>query len=874
MESQWHQLPVADVYQAIGSGKEGLSVAEAKKRLEENGFNELRALHKKSPVAVFFSQFKDFMILILLVAALVSAFVAHEYVDSFVILILIVVNAIIGTVQELKAEQSLEALQKMSAPRAKVLRDGKETVVPARELVTGDVVLLDTGDYVPADIRLTAFNSLQIQEAALTGESVPVDKSETLLPADAALGDRVNMAFSSSLITYGRGRGIVVETGMDTGVGKIAAMIQEAPEVQTPMQKRLEVLGKTLGIAALAICAIMFGIGLLYKKEPLHMFMSAVALAVAAIPEGLPAISTIVLALGVQRMAKRNAIVRTLPSVETLGSATVICSDKTGTLTQNRMTVKQFAIPGDAEPRAIGEGGSTDLVYCAVLCNDSKETENGLVGDPTETALIDAGSRYGVKKSALESRKPRIEELPFDSDRKLMTTVNKDDEDGKITSYTKGGMDEVFALCESIRTPEGDRPITQADRDAFAALNQGMAGNALRVLAFALREIDALPDDPKTLESHLTFLGLMGMIDPPRDEAKDAVAKCHTAGITPVMITGDHKLTATAIAKELDILPEDGIVITGKELEAMSDDELHERVETISVYARVSPEHKVRIVEAWQSRGHVVAMTGDGVNDAPALKHADIGCSMGEGGTDVAKDASNLILVDDNFATVVAAVEEGRRIYDNVLKAVSFLLSCNVGEIITLFVATMLNWAEPLLPIHILLVNLVTDGLPALALGVDPAAKNIMTRKAQKQEQIFTRGLIWRMCYQGVMVGGLTLTAFLTGMPYGEQTAQTMAFVVLAMSQITHSFNVRSIDKSIFVEHPLQNMKLVGAGALSFVIVLCCTLIPGLNDVLGLVRLPGHLAMEVTLLALAPIVVVEIMKLLKINTSKAERKLL
>ncbi len=873
MQQNWHHISLEETYRLLDTSPQGLTGDEAAKRLLANGHNELTAGDKKSVFAIFFSQFKDFMIIILLIAALVSAFVAHEIVDSIVILILVIVNAVIGTVQEVKAEQSLEALQKMSAPRAKVLRDGKETVIPARELVPGDIVLLDTGDYVPADLRLVSTSSLQIQEAALTGESVPTEKKETLLPEDAPLGDRCNMAFSSSLLTYGRGRGVVAETGMNTEVGKIASMIASAPVVETPLQKRLAALGKTLGIAALVICAIMFLVGfLLYKREPLHMFMSAVALAVAAIPEGLPAISTIVLALGVQRMAKRNAIVRTLPSVETLGSATVICSDKTGTLTQNKMTVKQFVLPGFSAPEDIAKLQNTDLLYAAVLCNDTKETENGLVGDPTETALVAMGQKADVHKAALESRKPRVEELPFDSDRKRMTTVHQNEEGNGYTAYTKGGMDEILAICTTIRTHTGDRPITPEDKEALAALNQQMASTALRVLAFALRPWDKIPDDTKALENGLTFIGLTGMIDPPREEAKDAVAKCHTAGIIPVMITGDHKLTATAIATELDILRPDGRVITGSQLEDMSEEDLLKEVEHISVYARVSPEHKVRIVEAWQQHGHTVAMTGDGVNDAPALKHADIGCSMGEGGTDVAKDASNLILVDDNFATVVAAVEEGRRIYDNVLKAISFLLSCNIGEIITLFTATLLGWVEPLLPIHILLVNLVTDGLPALALGVDPPAKNIMQRKAQKQEGIFTWGFLWRMCYQGVMVGALTLCAFLIGRRYSTEIAQTMSFAVLALSQLTHSFNVRFKDQSIFKAPPFQNMKLVGAAALSLVIILCAMCIPGLNTVLGLTLLPASLTLEVIALSLAPVLIVELMKLLGMNTTKQEKE--
>ncbi len=873
MQQNWHAQSIGQVEEALHTGEAGLSSAEAQKRLAANGPNELKAKKKKTTLQMFLEQFKDFMVIILIVAAVVSGFLG-EVVDACIIVALVLLNAILGTVQEKNAERSLESLEKMAAPNAKVIRDGKQMTVPARDLVVGDLVVLDTGDYVPADLRLTEYNSLKVQEAALTGESVPVEKAEGVLKDDCALGDRVNMAFSSSLVTYGRGRGIVVETGMSTEVGKIAAMIQEAPETETPMQRRMNALGKTLGIVALSVCALMFLVGLLYGRDLLEMFMTAVSLAVAAIPEGLAAISTIVLAMGVQRMVKRNAIVRTLPSVETLGSATVICSDKTGTLTQNRMVVQEYAVFGMAASAPEAQMPSDSLLESCILCTDVRRTDNGFIGDPTEVALVELAERHGLNADTLNKLAPRTDERPFDSDRKLMTTVN-DFGGGRVLAFTKGGLDEVLAICVAVRTPEGDRPITEADKEALRQLNVGMASRALRVLAFAEKPMDTTDTKELDLENGLTFVGMVGMIDPPRPEAKEAVAKCHKAGITPVMITGDHALTASAIARDLDILRDDGRVVTGVELEQMSDEELYNEVEEISVYARVSPEHKMRIVEAWQKHDNIVAMTGDGVNDAPALKLADIGCSMGIVGTDVAKDASDVILTDDNFATVVSAVEEGRRIFDNILKSVSYLLSCNVGEIITLFVATLLNWAEPLLPIHLLFVNLVTDGLPAMALGVDPASPDLMDRPARKNQGIFTSGMIWRMVYQGVMVGLITLAAFLlggghSGTAEGVAIGRTMAFLVLAGSQLVHAFNVRNVRLSVFKDHPFRNMKLVAAAVGSFLILLIVDYVPFLANLFDLVPLDFVHEITVVGLCLVPLVVVEIMKALKLNTTKSD----
>lgn len=879
----------------------GLKDIEVQERKEKYGLNELKEGKKKSLLQKFLSQFKDFMIIVLIISAIISGIVGMSegegITDTIIILIVILVNAIIGVAQESKAEKSLEALQKLSSHVAKVIRNGSLQVIPSKELVPGDVVVLETGDYVPADIRLTESFNLKVQESALTGESVPVEKTtDTINEEKAGIGDRVNMMFSSSLITYGRGKGIVVETGMNTEVGKIADMISSTTDSETPLQAKLDKLGKTLGIAALIICAIIFVIGLIYEKEPIHMFMTAVSLAVAAIPEGLPAVSTIVLAIGVQRMVKRNAIVKKLPAVETLGSATVICSDKTGTLTQNKMTVEKIFYNDklvDALPELVQneDRDLEKLIYASMLCNDTQiSADNKLTGDPTETALIDLGFKLDFDPSLYE-RMPRVEEIPFDSDRKLMTTVH--DVNGKYIVYTKGAVDELLKRCTKYLYNTEIKTDLDRYRVNINEQNEKMAKNALRVLAMAYKELDHKPteEEVKSLEDNLIYIGMVGMIDPPREEAREAVEKCKTAGIKPVMITGDHKITAIAIAKALGILEDDAEAISGAELEEMTDEDLIKNVRKYSVYARVSPEHKVRIVKAWQENGEIVAMTGDGVNDAPALKTADIGCAMGIVGTDVAKEAADVILTDDNFATVVSAVEEGRRIYDNILKAIQFLLSSNVGEIITLFIAILItpllaNWfgilditkLEPLLPIHILWINLVTDSLPALALAVDPAAKDVMKRKPQKPgKSIFTGGMTRRIIYQGIMIGAITLIAFSIGLSTPNvseqekiQIAQTMAFCVLALSQLVHVFNVRDNKNSIFKTGVLNNKMLILATFVSIALMLVIVFVPVLREIFGLAVLPAMHILEVIILVFSPILIVEIVKLLKLNTAKNE----
>ncbi len=849
-----------------GSVESGLTPQEAAARLEEYGRNALTGAKRQTKLMRFLAQFKSFMIYILIAAAVVSM-ILGEIADGVIILVIVLLNAVMGYVQESKAEESLAALKKMSAPQAKVIRGGDIEVVPSETLVVGDLVVLDTGDLVPADLRLIEAQSLKIQEAALTGESVPVEKSTKTLPANIPLGDRVNLAFSGSHVTYGRGRGLVTATGMNTEVGKIAAMIQEDPGTETPLKQKLEKLGKTLGLAALFACVVIFVAGILYGKELFEMFFTSVSLAVAAIPEGLPAISTIVLALGVSRMAKRRAIVRSLPSVETLGSATVICSDKTGTLTQNKMRVEQAYVLGALKPLkafSLEDARFKALVEVAMLCNDAHREDDGdLLGDPTETALLDMGAAFSIDEKALIADNARVAEKPFDSDRKLMSVAAK--HSGGYIVRVKGGLDELLAKCTRIMDDAGaeGRAITDADIAALREANVSMAARALRVLAYAQKLVPDLPET-ESLESDLTLIGLTGMIDPPREEAKDAVAKCLTAGITPVMITGDHKLTACAIAQELNIL-RGGEAITGAELSEMSDEELSARVADIQVYARVAPEHKVRIVDAWQKRGDVVAMTGDGVNDAPALKRADIGAAMGIVGTDVSKEAADVVLTDDNFATIVSAVEEGRRIFDNILKAIQFLISCNVGEIVALFIATMLNWAEPLLPIHILWVNLVTDSLPALALGVEAAVPGIMERKARKSASLFSRPLIWRIGYQGAMIGLLTLAAFLIGQSVNVETGRTMAFSTLAFSQLFHAFNVKNNARFSFASKPFGNRYLLGAFAASAALMLAVLLIPPLMDVFKVVALDGAHWLYILLLSFAPVLVVDVFKGLKIN---------
>ena len=905
MGKQWFNKTVEEVEKELGTNKEnGLSSKKVEENRAKYGLNELKEKKKESLLQKFIDQFKDFSIIVLIIAAIVSGVVGvmqgEGFTDTVIILIVVLLNAVIGVAQESKAEKSLEALKKLSAHAAKVIRDGKETAIPAMELVPGDLVIIETGDYISADLRVIEAVNLKSQEASLTGESVPVEKrTDAIQATEVGVGDRKNMLFSSSLITYGRGKAIVVKTGMNTEVGKIADMINQTEDQETPLQKKLNSLGKTLGMAALTICAVIFVIGLLQGKEIINMFMTAVSLAVAVIPEGLVAVSTIVLAIGVQKMVKKNAIVKKLPAVETLGSSTVICSDKTGTLTQNKMTVEKIFcndVTADIE-RAETNEDFRKLIYDCMLCNDSRVLENGeIAGDPTETALVDLALKLDYPVSIMREN-PRVAEVPFDSNRKLMSTVNG--KDGKYIVYTKGGLDEILRKCDSYLYKGSVRHNLSDYAEWIRTNNEHMANEALRVLAFAYKEIDHVPSkyEMENLESGLTFIGMVGMIDPPREEAKKAVEKCKHAGIKTVMITGDHKATAVAIAKKIGILENDNEALTGLELDKISDEQLAKDVRKYSVYARVSPEHKVRIVKAWQKNGEIVAMTGDGVNDSPALKTADIGCAMGKVGTEVAKEAADVILTDDNFATIVSAVEEGRRIYDNILKVIQFLLSCNVGEVIVLLLATLfaptigrvfgiydISMIQVLLPIHILWINLVTDTFPALALAFDPANKDIMDRKpVKKDEGIFTKGRTFRIVYQGFMIGLLTLAAYLIGIGSTKtaignltleetkiEVGQTMAFTVLAFSELIHVFNIRDNKNSIFKTGILGNSILIYAVVISALLMGVILVIPQLREIFSIPILPVGNIIETVLLIIAPVIIVELMKLFKVNTAKDE----
>ena len=860
-----HNTPQADLLKELRTSLEaGLSSQEAQQRLGQYGENKLAEKKKKTNLQRFLEQFKDAMIIILLLAAAVSFVVAcfghdpMEFFEPLLILLIVVLNAVLGMVQEAKAEKALDALKSMSAPHARVLRDGKEQVIDAAQLVPGDVIRLEAGDFIPADARLLKSVSLKSEESALTGESVPSEKdAAALVEEKAPLGDRSNMVFSGCSVTYGTATAVVTGTGMNTEMGKIAGLLEGEEEGQTPLQQKLAQLGKYLGFVALAACAVIFVVGLVNGINVLEIFMTAVSLAVSAIPEGLPAIVTIVLAIGVQRMVKKNALIRRLPAVETLGSASVICSDKTGTLTQNRMTLVKLWVNGEPELETVSASNTPaarELLRYGALCCDGSVVykEDGTeqhIGDPTETSILVAAHKNGMEQDELNRQYPRLAELPFDSDRKLMTSVNQID--GKIVAIVKGAFDMMAARCVS------------GDLEAAKEKNDEMSRGALRVLAVGYKFLEKAPEDPTSeeLENGLTLLGLVGMIDPPRPEAKAAVATCRQAGIKPVMITGDHVVTASAIAKELGILGDGDKAITGAQLDAMTEEQLDQEVEHISVYARVSPENKIRIVKAWQRKGQVVSMTGDGVNDAPALKAADIGCAMGITGTDVAKGAADMTLTDDNFATIVDAVREGRGIYANIKKVVGFLLGTNIGEVLTVFFAMILWHKTPLLSMQLLWINLVTDSLPAISLGMEAVEADVMDHKPKpKSEGIFAHGLGIQVVLQGCMFALLTLAAFVLGQRFGGslEAGQTMAFMVLALTQIVQSFNMRS-QRSLFAIGPFSNKKLNGAALLSLALV-CLVLFTPVRIAFGLVLLPAWLYLVGLGLILVPLPVMELAK--------------
>lgn len=845
----------------------GLSSSEAKLRLDKNGLNKIEGKKKKSIFQLFFAQINDIMIYILLIAAIIS-FVVGEVSDSIIILIVIFINAIIGVIQESKAEKALEALKSMSTPRAIVKRDGNIIEIPSEEVVVGDIIIIDAGRYIPADLRIVESANLKIEESAFTGESVPSEKNSNVITenVDVPIGDQHNMAFMSTLVTYGRGTGIVVNTGMNTEIGKIAKMLDDEDENITPLQKKLAELGKILGFAAVGISIIMFIISIFQGRDLLEMFMTSISLAVAAIPEGLPAIVAIVLALGVQRMIKENAIIRKLASVETLGSVNIICSDKTGTLTINKMTVKKYYVNGqiyNLESIDIKNKETKLLTHGMILCNDATSKDGVQTGDPTEVALIDVGNKINIFKDDLNKEFKRVNEIPFDSDRKLMTTVNS--YENKYYVFTKGAIDSILKISSKILTNGEIKEFTNKEKSETLDASNLMSDDALRVLALAYKPIDNEHVPIDELENNLIFVGLMGMIDPPREEVKGSIELSKKAGIRTIMITGDHKNTAVAIAKELGIVEDISEAMSGSEIDSYSEDEFTKVVNNFKVFARVSPEHKVKIVKAFKSYGNIVSMTGDGVNDAPSLKAADIGVAMGITGTDVAKGAADMVLTDDNFTTIVKAVEEGRNIFNNIKKSIIFLLSCNLGEIVALFFAILLNWPAPLLPIHILWVNLITDSFPALSLGVDPGDKGVMDLPPRNpKESLFSGRTGILLILNGILIGGNTLFAFVLGeylYPDSLRHAQTMAFVVLSVSQLFYSLAMRNETKSLFQVGVFKNKLLIASLIFGIAIQFAIITIPFTADIFKVYSLDLKDWGIVLLISLIPFAINEIVKI-------------
>lgn len=860
----WHSSSVEEVSKKLKTNINiGLSEEEAQKRFERYGPNNLKEKKKESIFVKFIKQFNDFMIITLIIAAIISAVVSKlngeaDYIDSIIIVAIVIFNAIMGLVQEQKAEKSLEALKKMSAPNAKVRRNGRVQEIDATMVVPGDIVILEAGNYVPADCRLINSYNLKIEESALTGETIPSLKdSSKILKENTAMGDLCNMVFATTIVVNGHGEAIVVETGMNTRVGKIAGMIIEDESPETPIQKKLAEVGKILAIACIIICVLIFVIGIFKKIPIIEMFMTSVGLAVAAIPEGLPAIVTIMLSIGVTKMAKKNSIIRKLPAVETLGSSSVICSDKTGTLTQNKMTVTEvrncFGRANSNERKFIFELGT--------MCTDTTEEringKLGFVGEATEVAISNAAMEEGVSKSFLYDEMKRINDIPFDSKRKMMTTIHKYGNGYRI--ITKGAPDVLLKRCSNCYSGGQIVPIF-SKKDDINEQNNQMAEKALRVIAVAYKDVEKLPE-MQDVEKDLIFCGLIGMIDPPREGVKEAVRTCRRAGIKTVMITGDHLQTAKAIAKELGILKRGDLAIDGETLERMSQHELEQNIMDYSVFARVSPEHKVRIVKAFQSTGAVVAMTGDGVNDAPALKNADIGIAMGKGGTDVAKNAADMILLDDNFVTIVEAVKQGRNIYDNIKKAIHFLISTNIGEIVTIFFGLVLGIKSPLLAIQLLWINLVTDSLPAIALGLEKEEENIMSRLPRNpKKNLFADGLWWKIMIEGAMLGIFTLLAFSIGNRlYSVEVGRTMAFLALGILELVHSFNIKS-EESIFKIGVFENKYLIGALVLGVILQVIVVVVSPLAQIFSLVPLTGIQWLYTVLIAIAPIPIVEIQK--------------
>lgn len=874
----WQNLSKEECIKKLETNQnKGLSTSQVKKRLEQYGTNELTHKKKNGFFKKFIGQFSDFMVIILLIAAAVSfitSLIRHDmdFIDSIIILTIVVVNAFTGVIQESRAEKAIEALKKLSSPQATVLRDGKEMKIDSSGLVPGDIVVLSTGDMVPADLRILESYSLKAEESALTGESVPVEKSPNgIFSAATPIGDRTNMLFSGSSVTAGRGKGVVVATAMKTEVGKIAHMINTEETPQTPLQNHLAKTSKILGIGALIICGIIFILGLFQHISPLEMFMISISLAVAAIPEGLPVIVTIVLAMGVKRMATNRAIIRRLPAVETLGGASVICSDKTGTLTQNKMTVEDYYVDEKSIPAGavdLTDSSQSRLMISSILCNDATNADGIEIGDPTETALLNLASGLGMDPEEVRKKYPRESENPFDSDRKLMATKHM--LNGIPTMIVKGAVDVLLDRTDLIQLGDEVYEITREDRARIEAQNRKYSEEGLRVLAFAYKVVSDEMELTLQDEDHLIFLGLVAMMDPPREESAAAVAECKRAGIRPIMITGDHKVTAAAIAKRIGILKEESEACEGSQIDRMSDEELKDFVEGISVYARVSPEHKIRIVRAWQEKGNIVSMTGDGVNDAPALKQADVGVAMGITGSEVSKDAAAMILTDDNFATIVKAVENGRNLYRNIKFAIQFLLSGNFGAILAVLVASIFALPVPFAPVHLLFINLLTDSLPAIALGLEPHSKAVMEEKPRPlNESILTKDFLLRIAVEGVSVCATTMTAFLIGYRDGNALlASTMAFATLCSARLFHGFNCKSNKPVVFTKKVADNKYLIGAFALGILLVTAVVMIPGLHTIFKVQTLSFTQLFTVYGLAALNIPVIQLLKAIWVKAGK------
>ncbi len=861
----WHTLKTVEVEKGLCTDiVNGLAEDEVKKRQEKYGKNVLKEKKKESIIVKFVKQFNDFMIIILIIASIISAMTSYmqgenDYIDSIIIIAIVILNAIMGIIQEERAEKSIESLKKLTPKITKIVRNKKTQEINAEDLVPGDIIELEAGNYVPADCRIIECFNLKIEESSLTGETEPVEKNnQAILKDKIPLGDMKNMGFMGSIVVSGRGKAIVTNTGMNTKIGKIANMINEEETPETPIQKKLSEVGKILGIVCLVICAVIYVIGILKKIEPVEMFMTSVGLAVAAIPEGLPAIVTIMLSIGVTKMSKKNSIIRKLPAVETLGCSNVICSDKTGTLTQNKMTV-----------RALYSDNDELLLKLGSMCTDCEIERNSAKGEPTEVAIVNKALEKGINKNDLYNENKRVSEIPFDSNRKLMTTVHKNNE--KYISITKGAPDILIKRCNKIYINGKVQELSITEKRKIEEKNIEMANNALRVIAVGYKENEYLNKEKDNLEKDLVFVGLIGMIDPPREGVKKAVKTCKKAGIKTVMITGDHIATAKAIARELGILEMGDKAITGAELDEISDKDLTDNIATYSVFARVTPEHKVRIVKAWQKTGAVVAMTGDGVNDSPALKNADIGIAMGKGGTDVAKNASDMILVDDNFVTIVEAIKQGRNIYDNIKKAIHFLIATNIGEITTIFMGLVLGMEAPLLAIHLLWINLVTDSFPAIALGLEKEEIGIMERKPRdSKKSLFSDGLWGKIITEGIMLGALNLVIFSLGTNlYGLEVGRTMAFISLGLLELVHSFNVKS-EESIFKDSIFENKFLIGSFILGALMQTIIVLIPSLANIFELKALNSMQWFYTIGISLLPIPVIELQK--KVNSMREWKK--